>query len=115
MSDNLTIEDLKKVYLATFNARTKWKNILLILNVSSDTIDAIATRCQEIPENCYREGLKEWLNGGKGNWKDVVEALSSPIVGHSSVAKTIEKDHVLSNGTVASNPEKSEGKNRLVC
>ncbi|XP_064407183.1 serine/threonine-protein kinase TAO1-A-like isoform X2 [Halichondria panicea] len=96
MSDYLTIEDLKKVYLVTFDARVKWRNFLLVLDVSSDTIDSIGTKWRDDPDDCYREGLKEWLKNGESRWEDVVKALSSPIVGFSYIARTIEKDHVQS-------------------
>ncbi len=110
MSDYLTIEDLKKVYLVTFDARVKWRNVLLVLDVSPATINSVGTKWRENPDDCYREGLSEWLTGGERSWEDVMEALSSPIVGLSYIARTIERDHLQSTG--ASNPTnvKSEGK-----
>ncbi|XP_064407251.1 uncharacterized protein LOC135352068 isoform X3 [Halichondria panicea] len=102
MSDYLTIADLGDLYIATFDARIKWRNFLLVLKISSDTIDSIGTKWRDDPDDCYREGLKEWLKGGERSWEDVVKALSSPIVGHSDIARTIEKDHLQS--TDASNP-----------
>ncbi len=98
MSDCLTIADLGKLYTATFAAQTKWRNFLLALEISSDTIDSIGEKWSNNPEDCYREGLKKWLKGGERSWKGVVEALSSPIVGQSDIAKTIERDHVQSAG-----------------
>ncbi len=103
MSVYLTIADLEKVYNATtFAAQTKWQNILQFLDMSPDVIVTIGTDCLD-PEDCYRAGLKQWLQGGKGSWEDLAKALS----------RTIERDHVLS--TEASTPmdvksEKSEGK-----
>ena len=111
MSDTyLTIADLGKLYIATFDARVKWRNFLLVLEISSDTIDSIGTKWRDDPDDCYREGLKEWLKGGERSWEDVVKALSSPIVGHVHIARTIERDHLQS-----SNPTdvKSEGKYQL--
>ena len=110
MSDYLTIEDLGDLYIATFDARIKWRNFLLVLKISSDTIDSIGTKWQDDPDDCYREGLKEWLKGRERSWEDIIKALSSPIVGHSDIARTIERDHVQS--TSGSNPTdvKSEGK-----
>ncbi len=110
MSDYLTIEDLKKVYLVTFDARVKWRNVLLVLDVSPATINSVGTKWRDNPDDCYREGLSEWLTGGERSWKDVMEALSSPIVGFSYIARTIERDHLQSTG--ASNPTavKSDGK-----
>ncbi len=104
MSDYLTIADLNKVYLATFDARIKWQNILLVLDVSLGTIDSIGTKWQNHPDDCYRDGLKEWLKNGEKTWQDVVEALSSPIVGHSDIARTIERDHVQSTGKITYAP-----------
>ncbi len=97
MSDNLTIADLKKLYLVTFGARIKWRNILLILDVPLATIDSIGKQWSDNPDECYREGLREWLNEGGKSWEDMVEALSSDIVGHVHIARTIEKDHVQSD------------------
>ena len=95
MSDYLTIADLGDLYIATLDARIKWRNILLVLKISSDTIDSIGTKWRDNPDDCYREGLKEWLKGGERRWEDVIKALSSAIVGHSDLARTIERDHVL--------------------
>ena len=95
---SLTISDLKKVYKATFEARNEWKNILLELEVSSATIDSIGEGCRDISKDCYREGLKKWLEGGERSWGDLVEALSSPIVGHSEIAKKVERDYFQSTG-----------------
>ncbi len=104
MSDYLTIADLGDLYIATFDARIKWRNFLLVLKIPSDKIDSIGKEWNNNPDDCYREGLKEWLKGGERNWEDVVKALSCPIVGHSDIARTIEKDHLQSTDV------KSEGK-----
>ncbi len=96
MSNYLTIADLKTLYLATFETRTKWRNILLVLDISPDTINNIGTKWQDNLDDCYREGLSEWLKCGERSWEDVVKALSSPIVGFSDIARTIEKDYVQS-------------------
>ena len=110
MSDYLTIADLKRLYLVTFDARIKWRNILLILDVPSDTIHSIGKEWSNNPDDCYREGLIKWLNEGGKSWKEMVEALSSPIVSEVHIARTIKRDHLQS--TDASNPTdvKSEGK-----
>ncbi len=96
MSDYLTDADLAKVYRVTFDARTKWRNILLALNISAATIDSIGTKWQDNPDDCYREGLLEWLKGWERSWESMVEALCNPTVGHVRIAKTIERDHVQS-------------------
>ncbi len=95
------------MYLATFDARIKWQNILLMLEVSAATLETIGTKCSNNPDDCYREGLLEWLKGGERSWRDIVKALSSPTVGHSDIARTVEKDHVHSTTPTDVN---SEGK-----
>ena len=95
---SITIADLKKVYTTTFEARNEWRNILLELEVSSATIDSIGVRYCDNPKDCYREGLSEWLEGGERSWGDLVEALSSPTVGHSDIAMAIKRDYIQSAG-----------------
>ena len=109
MSDYLTIADLGKLYIATFDARIKWRNFLLVLKIPSDIIDRIGKDWSNNPDDCYREGLKEWLKGEERSWEDVIKALSSPIVGHVHLAKTIEKDHLQSTGPSNPTDVKSEG------
>ena len=89
-------EDLEKVFAATFVARNQWINILLKLEFSSTVIESIRVRCHYIPEDCYREGLTEWLKCGEGSWGDLVEALTSPTVGHNVLAGKIERDYIKS-------------------
>ena len=92
----ITIADLKEVYRTTFKARSKWKNILLELDISSVTIESIGVSCHNNPDDCYREGLREWLEGGERSWKDLVEALSSPTVGYKDIAFVIDRSLPLS-------------------
>ena len=92
----ITVSDLRKVYTATFEARDKWRNILLMLDLSKATIDSIGTKFHDNPKDCYREGLSEWLINGERSWGDLVEALSSPIVSLKDIAMAIERDYIKS-------------------
>ena len=92
----ITVSDLKKVYIATFEARYKWRNILLTLELSRATIDSIGTKFHDNPEDCLREGLSEWLINGERSWEDLVEALSSPIVSLKDIAMAIEREYTKS-------------------
>ena len=100
----LTIADLKTVYVATFAARNKWRNILLVLDVNEATIESIGVQYRDNPDDCYRKGLAEWLNGGERHWRDVVEALSSPVVGYKDMARAIERDYIQSGGSECTAP-----------
>ena len=99
---SITVSDLKKVYRATFVVHKWWKKILLALEVSSATIESIEVRCGDNPEDCYREGLKEWLEGGERSWRDLVTAFSTPTVGHPDIATVIERDYIQSAGSRSS-------------
>ena len=96
---SITIADLKVVYRAIFKAHEQWQNILLELDVSSDVIEKTRHKYHYDTVICYHEGLRQWLEGGERSWGDLVEALSSPIVGHSDIAKEIERDYILSAGS----------------
>ena len=99
----IALHDLVTVYRVTYEARNKWQNILLALNVSRATIESIGVRCQsDSPDQCYLEGLSEWLKGAgkeQRRWEDLVKALSSPTVGHSNIAKEIERRYCNTQST----------------
>ena len=61
----MSIPSLKLLYNATYDARVKWKNILLELDVDKATIDSIEVKCHGDPDDCYHEGLSGWLDGGE--------------------------------------------------
>ena len=62
---------------------------MLELGFTADEIDGIRKTFQNDPDDCYREGLSEWLKGGERSLKDLMEALSSPTVGHSDIAESL--------------------------
>ena len=109
---SITIADLKVVYRATFKAHKQWLNILLELEVSYDVIESTRHKYRYSTSTaiCYHEGLRQWLEGGERSWGDLVEALSSPTVGHSDIAKEIERDYILSAGSGRVTSEKQTSK-----
>ena len=96
---SITIADLNVVFRATSEAHEHWQNVLLELDVSSDVIENIGHEYRYDSVSCYHEGLRKWLKGGERSWGDLVEALSSPTVGRSDIAKEIERDYILSAGS----------------
>ncbi len=86
---SLTAANLKELYVTTFEARTKWRNILLMLGVPSASIDSVGIKWRDNPDDCYREGLSEWLKSGERSRIDLMEALASPVVGHNDIAMLI--------------------------
>ncbi len=62
--------------------------MLLALQVNIETINI---RCREDPDNCYLEGLSEWLKGDERSWTDMFKTLSRSSVGHSDLAKVVKR------------------------
>ncbi len=89
----LTINDLNLVYSETYEARSKWQNILLELGVGKHSIDSISKKWRENPDDCYREGLSEWLNGDGRSWKNIANALTRPTVNLSNIASKLRKNY----------------------
>ena len=92
MEMSITIGNLNDIYTATFEARNKWRNILLSLGVKNDTIKSIGTEWRNNPDDCYREGLSKWLEDGERSLGDLVKALSSPTVGHRDIAMAVKRN-----------------------
>ena len=90
----LTIKNLHAVYTAVFEARTKWYDIGLGLNVAPDTLDSIKSDAQfHNPGEKLRETLKVWLKTDtEPTWQDIVGVLKSRVVGESKLASDIEAD-----------------------
>ena len=110
---SITIADLKAVYRASFKAHEQWQNILLELEVRGDVIENTRQKYRCNTAICYHEGLRQWLEGGERSWGDLVEALSSPAVGRSDIAKEIERDYILSAGSGGAVSEKQ--KSMFIC
>ncbi len=83
---------LNNVYRLTYDARDEWRNILVGLEMSSATIRSIGMQWRDKPDDCYREGLTEWIRGGERDWVFVLDALSSPTVGHKALARKIKPE-----------------------
>ncbi len=83
---------LNNVYRLTYDARDEWRNILVALEMSSATINSIGMQWRDKPEDCYREGLAEWLKGDGRAWVYILEALSNPTVGYKALAQKLRPD-----------------------
>ena len=84
------------MFEVTFQAREEWRTILSALGVKDKQLDEIGTKGKHNSSRCYYEGYKYWLKSGESNqsWRDVVDILSDPIVGHTALAKRIEKEFI---------------------
>ena len=92
----LRIGDPKTVRAAIWDARAKWYNLGIELDIPVGTLDAIKLANFHQPDDCVTAMIKEWLQSPaelKCTWKALVEAIKSPIVDNPSLALEIEKKY----------------------
>ena len=86
----LGTSDLRKVYRAAWDARTKWYNIGLELAIDLGMLDSIEVD-KSCVEDCFRAMLTTWLKmvQPKPSLASLAEALRSPTVGCEHLAEQI--------------------------
>lgn len=90
----LTVEDLKKVRSSLWEARAKWMDIGIELDMKVSSLEAIKHDHEEVG-SCLRVMLTEWLKqiDPPPTWASLVDALKNPTVGCAQLADTIEKTY----------------------
>ena len=88
----MAITDLKDILEAVWDARNKWMNIGIQLNIVKTDLDEINTVQKGNPEDCLREMLSLWLKQVKHppTWSVLIAALKKPTVGLQQLAEQIE-------------------------
>lgn len=88
----LYLSNLSELLEEIFTASTKWYNLGLRLGLQPAVLDAIQVRCQQDPETCLREMLKEWLKQAfpMPSWGELIKALRSTAVGEIVLASKLE-------------------------
>ena len=86
----LSITDLGTVQRKTWEARAKWYNIGLELDIDPGTLDTIIGNNDDI-DNRFRVMLVTWLKmvNPKPTWEALAEALRSPTVGCEHLAEQV--------------------------
>ena len=88
----LTTGDLKMVLNSVWDARTKWYNIGIQLDIDVSVLDAIKHDSDEV-DSRLTAMLTNWLKRTtpSPNWEALADALKSPAVGYGHLAECIEK------------------------
>ena len=86
----LSICDLRKVQRATWDARLKWQNIGVELDIDPGTLDSIKGN-NDNNEDRFRAMLTTWLKKAqpKPTLTALAEALQSPTVDYGHLAERI--------------------------
>ena len=84
----LNIKNLRMVQRAAWDARAKWYNIGLELDIDPGTLDTIK-RDNDNSDDRFRAMLTTWLKmvDPKPTWEALAEALRSPTVGYEHLAE----------------------------
>ena len=89
----MTIDDLKDVKDAIWDARSKWNDIGLQLSIRKPDLDAIHEDCRDV-QQCLTEMLTLWLKRANPppTWESMANALKQPSVEWQQLAEEIEKN-----------------------
>ena len=89
--DGLGMKDLRKVQRATWEARAKWYNIGLELEIDPGTLDTVKGNNDDIDDR-FRAMLMTWLKmvQPKPTLAALAEALQSPTVGFGHLAEQVQ-------------------------
>ena len=109
----LTIRDLKIVRNALWDARTKWKDIGLELDMSTTDLEKIEAVHRSDIGGCLIDMLALWLKqvDPPPTWTAIVAALQDRVIGEGGLAEEIESKYVhVSDFTVSGPaPKNQEG------
>ena len=81
--------DLAKLLRFLNDARAKWYDIGIQLNISTGTLDAINQENRSDCSKCLREMVKHWLNrkSPRATFDALIDALTSDPVGENTLAE----------------------------
>ena len=107
--DQLTLDVIRDVLSALWDARSKWYNIGLQLGIDPVALDAIRMEDRDDPSNCLRSAIRIYLTNPSHNksWSAIVCALNSPPVSFHLLTNELESKF-LSVGDVATQKSDAE-------
>ena len=90
----LTVDDLKAVRNSLWDARAKWMDIGIELEIKLPCLEAIKSNHSEVG-SCLTAMLTDWLKQTtpQPTWEALVDALKSQIVGDTHLADTIQSKY----------------------
>lgn len=89
----LTEDDYKDVLEAVYPARGRWWFIGVVLELDTEELDCIKTKCANKIDECLAEMIRKWLKTRSlgPNWLTLVDALEDQLVGEEGVAADIKE------------------------
>ena len=90
----LTNEDLRTILTELFEAKIKWFDIGVQLELDVSVLEGINLKANSDPNDCFRNMLITWLRSSskvEKTWRTLVEVLKSNTVGYEFLAEKINK------------------------
>ena len=88
--------DWEVVYNFTKEVCRKWKDVGDELGIDDTSLKSIEVRCRNIPEDCYRELLQNWIQStGDANWEKLIQALRNRTVEFKHLSNKLEKGKLI--------------------
>ena len=111
----MTPRDLKSVRTAIWEARSRWSDIGIELEMSKTDLDVIQQTYTETHQ-CFNEMLCEWLKrtDPQPTWTALVDALKAPAVGLGQLAEEIKKNHIAQSNSLANITQTSQSQQATV-
>ena len=92
LQGTLEPSDWEVVYDSTKEVCHKWKDVGDELGIDDTSLKSIEVRCRNIPEDCYRELLQNWIQStGDANWEKLIQALKNRTVEFNHLSNKLEK------------------------
>ena len=87
-------KDIKRVRRDIYEARAKWYDIGIELEISIGTLKSIKSMCDS-PAECLVEMLDTWLKqvDPKPSWRLLINALEQPTVGEERLAERLKQKY----------------------
>lgn len=86
------MEDLATILRELYEARSKWFDIGVQLQLNLTELESIREKCSDNPDKCFREMFISWLKSSSKvpkTWKTLVEILKLPATGYGVLAEEI--------------------------
>lgn len=92
----LTVNDLRTVHKAVWDAHTKWMDIGLELDLRVADLTAIDEAHHGDVGRCFNEMLSLWLRkvDPPATWSAMVAALRDPDIGYGDLAEQVENMYI---------------------
>ena len=89
----LSMEDLATILRELYEARSKWMDLGVQLELDVSELESIREKYSDNPDKCFREMFISWLKSSSKvpkTWKTLVDVLKQPAIGYGVLGEKIK-------------------------